>query len=413
MPGDHIRAGALEIQPDLGFGAEYRTNVYRDESTQIPAADLLIRPSLTAAAAGDDQEFKFSGMWELRKYLFVGQDPNLSSSIDTSDQAGTLDRFNEFELSAGADTFKRNIVGFRLAEDMALHNFRADVIYVDVPYSSEYRNALGAGVRVSPGPALELVPGGAWTFESFEIPGDGGSDRALNNRNAFGPTLDAKWAFLPRTSLLLDASWMYNDWQHTTLTTLQSQGFDHDLVLPNSNNIRALGGLNGRFTDKLLAQVLVGYGVGLFDSSGIPGATTASDADATGWDGVLVQTQAKYIVSPSQQDRPGTSVIVGYDREFLPSFFTNFVQLNQVFTEFHGRVGRLEPSLRYELRFEDYRGEITRNDLVNRMTADLRLAASEWMSFTAGGWWQERHSYTDDAVDYDDVNLHLLATFAY
>src|SRR5687768_5171269 len=138
-PGDHVRVGEVEFVPDVDLGVEYRTNVYRDEATTIPAGNFRIAPGLLVAMQGDDHEFEFSGEWILRKYFFVSDD-ELGSSLPTSDRIGNLDRFDEFSIAAGADTFRRNVVGFRLSEQMALVNFRADADYADIPYSSQFRN---------------------------------------------------------------------------------------------------------------------------------------------------------------------------------------------------------------------------------------------------------------------------------
>lgn len=413
-PGDHIRVGDVELVPEVDLGAELRTNVYRDETTSVSAADFRIAPGLAASASGDDHEFRANGKWILRKYFYVGDD-QLDLAVPTSERIGNLDRFDEFNISAGMDTFRRNIVGFKLADDIALQNFTADAEYADVPYSSQLRNTLTGGLRTNPGQALEVTPGGAWTLDSFRVPSADGLERNLNTRNTFGPTLVAKWAFLPRTSIVANASWMVIDWQENALTAVDSQEYGGEIALPNSNHVKVTAGIDGRFTEKLFAQLELGYGVALYNEKSVAtvaDSATASAADATGLDGLLVKSQLRYSITPTDEGRPGSSVAVGFLRDFRPSFFTNYVQVNQLFADYHGRFGIVMPALRYELRFEDYNGEIARNDIVNRVTGDLTIAARDWASVTAGGWWQQRASSVD-TVEYDDVNFHLLATFTY
>lgn len=412
-PGDHVRVGDVEFVPDVDLGVEYRTNVYRHETTTIPAGDFRIAPGLLMALQGDDHQFEFSGEWILRKYFFVSDD-ELASPLPSSERIGNLDRFDEFSLAAGADTFRRNVVGFRISEEMALVNFRADAEFADVPYSSQLRNVIGAGIRINPGPALEIVPGGQWTYDSFRIPGVDGSERALNSRNQFGPVLNAKWAFLPRTSLVGSASWMVNQWEINTLESGVNEAYGAEIALPNSNHIKTMVGVDGRFTEKLFAQLMVGYGVALYNEDSVVGLELppAASADATGADGFLLKSQLRYTISPSEENRTGSSAAVGYVRDFKPSFFTNYIQMNQLFLDYLGRFGDFQPGFRYEVRFEDYHGEIERHDIVNRLGADVQYNATDWAAFTAGGWWQQRAS-TDDLVEYDDFNLHALATFVY
>ncbi|MEQ1570474.1 MAG: hypothetical protein ABMA64_32885 [Myxococcota bacterium] len=398
-PGDHIRAGEVEIAPDIDVGAEYRTNVFREEVDPIPAANMRFAPGVLVSAGGEDHDFRASGEWVLRKYFFVGQNDTF---IEESDQVGNLDRLDEFSIAAGADTFKRSVVGFRLADDMELRNFTADCEFCDTPYLSQFRNSLGAGVRINPGAALQVVPGARWTFDSFRIPATDGSDRGFNNRNTYGPMVEAKWSFLPRTAVVANAEWMVNSWQFNVL---------EDAALPNSNQIKGVVGIDGRFTEKVLAQVMLGYGVGTFNEDTVVGNTAAA-VDATGLDGLILRTQLRYLLTPSEENRAGSSVTAGYVRDFRPSFFTNYLQLNQVFADLHARLGPVEPSLRYDLRFENYNGLVDRSDTVNKFTGDVRVPASDWASFTAGGWWQQRAS-TDFPVEYDDFNLHALATFVY
>lgn len=410
-PGDHIRVGDVEVVPDIDLGAEYRTNVYRSETGRIPSGNLRFAPGLTATAAGDDHEFRFGGEWELRKFFFVA-DPVDNDPLTGAERVRRLDRFNEFAVSAGFDTFRRNLVGFKLSNETGLKNWTADAEFSELPYTSQFRNDLNGGVRVNPGPALEIVPGGAWAYDSFQVPGERG-ERGLNKRNTYGPRLDAKWAFLPRTSLVVHGSYMFHAWQ-TNLFEAFGPEVGADFALPNSQHIKFTTGVDGRFTEKLSAQGMIGYGVALYDEDSVLSQEDLEriSADLVGAAGILAKAQVRYQLNPGDQDRPGTSLAAGYVRDFRDSFFTNFVSLNQLFVQANGRLGDFQPMLRYELRFEDYRGEIERNDVVNRFTGDIGYWFSDWAAVTAGMWWQQRASSTDN-VEYDDFNLHAMATFTY
>jgi hypothetical protein len=408
-PGDHIRAGDLEFVPNLALGLEYHTNVYRSEDEATPAANLRIAPGANLTASGDDHEFVFGGMWELRKYVYVADSSDL-------DPVSNLDRFDEFSLSAGANLFKRNIVGFRLGEQMAQRNWTVDTELADTPYTSQFRNAMSAGVRINPGPALEIVPGATWTYDALYLPRFvAGEERLANQRNAYGPRLDAKYAFLPRTSLVGQVIWTHQEWQNHSLDAFSSDPtFGGSLELANSNHVKARAGIDGRFTEKIFAQALVGYGVGLYNPDSVPGAEDPAsiDQDATGISGLLVTTQLKYQITPGTAEAPGSSVAAGYVKDFRDSFFTNYIDANELFAVYAGRFGDLQPALRYELRFEGYHGDIERSDVTNRLSLDVTYTAREWASFTAGASWIQRAS-SDDAVEFDDVQLRILANFTY
>ncbi|MEZ4235975.1 MAG: hypothetical protein R3F59_07385 [Myxococcota bacterium] len=412
-PGDHIRAGDVGIIPKIDVGAEARTNVYRDESVAIPAANFRVAPGLLVASSGEDHEFRLDGQWVLRKYFFVGADPRPAPDVG---RVINLDRYDEYNLGLGTNLFRKSVIGLRLSDDSALQNFRADAEYANVPYSSQLRNHLAGALRISPGEALQILPGGSWKWDSFRVPAsDDRPDRELNERNTYGPTLAVRWAFLPRTAFVADASWARVDWTHNTLDAVPSQAYGDNLALPDGSQTKATVGLEGRFTEKLFAQVDAGYGIALYNAdtvTAVDGGTLAADDDVQGVDGLLRTGQLRYSITPSDERRRGSSIAAGYVRDFRSSFFTNYVRFDQVFADFQGRLGDVAPSLRYELRFEDYGGEVQRKDIVNRVSADIKVAASDWASITGGGWWQQRAS-EDPVVEYDDVNFHLMATFTY
>lgn len=414
-PGDHLRAGDVEIIPDIDIGGEYRTNVYRSENTTIPAANLRIAPGVTAALEGDDFDFKAGGEWQLRKYFFVGDDAlGPENTQSTGERITNLDRFNEFSLSAGIDTLKRSVVGFRLSDGMSLKNFRADAELADLPYSSQFRNTLQAGLRINPGPALEFVPGFSWSYDSFQVPRlaeDG--ERALNGRNTYGPRLDAKWAFLPRTALVFRSSFLVHQWRENALTT-NDPNLGAEIALPNSQHLKLQTGIDGRFTEKLFLQFLLGYGVAFYNEN-TPGLNEVAEGvgnDVSGLRSLLMRAQIRYDVTQGTDDKPGTQLSAGFVRDFRDSFFTNYKGVNAVFLQYTGRLDEFQPLLKYEIRSEDYDGEIARNDLVNKFTGDIGYWFQDWASVSTGVWWQQRASNVDN-VEYDDFNIHALATFVY
>ncbi len=411
-PGDHLRAGELEVVPDVDLGAEYRSNVYRQEEGGPGAGNLLLAPGVTAKLAGDDHAFDGSFDWRLRKFLFVG-DGALENQ--PPGRVGNLDRFNEFSGAASLDAFKRNAVGFRLSERVALQNWTADAPFADLPYSSVFRNALNGAVRTGgQQTSVGLLVGGQWTFDSYLAPVVGEREGPINSRHAFGPKAELKWSFLPRTAVVVRGSYTLNRWQNNFLESDIDQP-DGAVAVPDSEQLKVWSGLEGRITEKLFVEMSVGYGAAPYDPTSVPG--TAGQADQIGASVVgarrfLAKGQVRYDIRPSTPGRPGTKVSAGYIRDFRDSFFTNWVGLDQVFVDFDGRIGPVLPSARYEVRFEEYFGELTRSDTLHRVTADVGYRLREYAKVAVGGWFHRRAS-SDAQVEYDDVNVHVFATFQY
>ena len=111
---------------------------------------------------------------------------------------------------------------------------------------------------------------------------------------------------------------------------------------------------------------------------------------------------------PSEQSNVGLS----YRKDFLDAFFTNVVKYDTVQLTGAFRLGSFEPSFGYLLRTEQYSGDLSRDDILNRFSAGLRYYASEASSIELGMWWQERAS-SDVSVEYDDISTFLTYDFVY
>ena len=410
-PGDHIRAGSLEIVPDVDVGAEFRSNVYRQEDGGPGAGNLFLSPGIRAGADGNDHEFLAGFDWKLRKFLFVGQGED-GSTVD--DAARRLDRFNEYAGTASAKLFKRSAIGFGLNETVAFQNWTADAPFADLPYSSHFRNALRAGLRLDPASALHFDVGGLWTLDTYFVPAVGERDEPVNRRNTYGPRLEGRWAFLPRTSFVVRSSYVFNQWENNRLVS-DPDAPESDVGIPNSQQVKVLGGMDGQFTQKLFLRVLLGYGSGDYDADTVEGTVAGRDelsSSVSGSRRFLVTTQFRYDIRPTTKERAGTRVAVGYVRDFNDSFFTNYVALDQWYASFDGRIGPLLPTVRYELRQERYVGALTRDDVVHRVSADVAYKIQNYATVSVGGWFHRRGS-TEATVEYDDLNVHVFGTFRY
>lgn len=409
-PGDHIRVGSVEVVPDVDVGAEVRSNVFRTEDGAQGAGNLLLSPGLKLTADGARHTLRMGGDWTLRKFLFVGRGDLTDEQAEGL--VSRLDRFNDATGNLSLDAFKRSAVGLRLSDQISFRNWNTDAPLADVPYSSHLRNALRGALRINPASALTILAGGQWTHEEFFTPVEG-QEEPLNVRDAYGPTLEARYAFLPRTSLVLRGTYTINEWQNNSLASDSAD--DGGLTIADSSQLKVLGGLDGQLTEKIFVTLMGGYGIAPYDPESVPGTIATQDlvsASPTGGRRVLLKGQVRYDIRAPAGDLPGTKVSVGYVRDFRDSFFTNWVGMDQVTVRFDGRIWRFLPSASAAVAFESYFGEISRNDVMHRYHADVGYRLREYAVLKLGGWWHRRDS-SDPTADYDDVNVHLMATFRY
>jgi hypothetical protein len=182
--------------------------------------------------------------------------------------------------------------------------------------------------------------------------------------------------------------------------------------LPNSNFVKGMFGIDGRFTERISALAFVGLGGGFFSANSVAGATQAPLSNVDVLSGLLFKAQVKYAIVPATEGNAGAAVNVGYVKDFRSSFFTNFVAFNQVFGEIGGQFDRFVPSLRYELRVEDYEGAIVRHDLVNVVRGGVGFQAAKFATIDGALGYLSRSSSTDN-IEYNDFQLNLGATFVY
>ena len=395
-PGDHIRAGDAVLKPSVDLGMEYRTNVYRSETEGTAGANVRLSPGLDVDVDNPMNQFKLGGDWELRKFFFVADD---GTGKTTGERIASLDQYNQFGLNAILDALKQEPVGLQVRNTTSVRNNLTDAALAASPFNTRIRNNLGGGLRISPGPALSIVPGANSVFDDFRTAG-AGDDRRYNQRSTYGPKLDSRWDFFPRTALIFNASYMINDWGENVITN----GVDPTLnggriETPNSRHVKVDTGLSGRFSTKLFLDAMFGYGVALYD-----GGDTS--LNLSGLQGVRTSLQLRYTMSEAAQ------ASIGYKRDFTDSFFTNYVAYNNVFGMLQGNLSGFRPSAKYSIRTEDYEGLDERQDILMRFDLNMAYDIQEWAAINSGFGWQQRAS-TVDTVEYDDFQVRLFGTFKY
>jgi hypothetical protein len=198
------------------------------------------------------------------------------------------------------------------------------------------------------------------------------------------------------------------------------------LGIPNGRLLRVEGGIRGRFTEKLVLGLVGGYGSAIYDEQSVidaastegGSASTELDAGSQGFDadlkglpdGLLAGVDVSYTPVDSQM------LSIGYRKDFQDVFFTNYVAYNRVYLGYQGlfadRYG-LSASANY--RFEDYGGEVDRNDHRVVGSAGFRYVATKYMELSTGVTWRRRASadQTNADIEFDDVDVRFGATFTY
>ena len=407
-PGEHIRLGPdATMAPRLATAFEYRSNVYRQEIEPEGGGWLRFAPGLAIGAESDKNQVIFDGEWELKKYIFVESTDQLSSG----EQVKNLDRFDNFAIDFDGSFLKDRKVGFELHNLATLRSTASDADYSAAPFTVQLRDELSGGLRASPSKALTVNVLGDYAYDEFRTPPVGDAKPEIfNRRHTYGPVFTGKYAFLPRTSWIVDARLLFFDWVDNVIAANPaSPTGEAELNKPDSTHIKVKTGIEGQYTEKLFADVVVGYGVGIYDEANAGGTEALVDAaaDVGGLDGLLLAAQIRYKVTEK------TLAALGYRRDFMDSWATNYIQYDYVFAQFSGTVAKsLRPSIKYSIRLEDYQGDTPRADVVNRFDVGLDWAAQDWAVLGAGVGWQQRASDLAD-VEYDDVTIGLHATFTY
>lgn len=399
-PGDHIRAGDVTIIPSLDLGLSYRTNPLRVEADPVDGVAFDLSPRVEMSVDTSEVDFKLGGEYNLTKYF--------------SERLVKLDRFNQFDVDASAELLKEQALGFRVSDAIGFRSNTSGALTGS--YHSQFRNRLNGAVVVRPGATLDFSLGGFYNIDNYFVPTrDGQTERSYNYRDSYGPTWAATWAFFPRTAFVYEGSYDISRWGANCIATGNAnQPLGATLAKPDSNSLKMQGGLRGRVTERLTVTATGGYGVGQYDESSVASCGSINEAlyaqDVSGIDHLLVTAQIQYEFGVGQRVR------LGYRKDFLDSWFTNYTAFNELYGELDGRVGsRLGMAAGARMRFEDHYGQETRTDIRLQANGDLTYFFQDYASLTTGVSWIQRATTAaqDASLEYDDVNVHLLGTFTY
>jgi hypothetical protein len=453
-PGEHVVIGNTVIEPAVSIGVEGRTNVflsvgvpanaeasglaYNPRDAAVPGINFHLAPTLAIKSTAPELSISFNGRYDLRKYF-----PGFEGQRVPPEALYKLDRFSDFDAKLAIVALPERVIGFNLSDHAAIRNFPSDSAARENALLTQFRNDLLGGVTIRAGSSISVDAGAAFGYNDYRVPSAdpnaAGGQAGLNSRMEIGPTLAVKWLFFPRTAAVVEGQYSWHTWKSNWISASGNRsgaGLGDFLGMPDSQHFKLMTGLRGRVTDRLVVSLLGGWGYANYDeqtvideaaalgasAEAVPGDgrcdsrgkdDTPRDcretfaADITGAEGILGLARIEYDLGRGQR------VVGQYRHDFADSFFTNSDIYHDVSLELASEFGaRFSTLAKFGVRFEDFDGEVDRDDILLRLQGDATYKFTDWIALTGGAWWTQRASSFAD-VQYDDVNIHIATTFSY
>jgi len=420
--GDHIRSGNLEIVPAVEFRAQRRSNVYLSEGessdtdgNQVGLEEqsgtaIRVHPSVMLTVKGADNSLDVSFDYNMVKFF--------------EEEHKNLDRYNDIEFGLVTRLLSSSPVGLKLNERYHVTGRETEAVQASSAYVTHTMNQTGGRLSIRPGSSLELDAGGLFTYDDYSISGETSSSGSptLNSRIGYGPALDLKWNFFPRTAIIAGYEHSWFSWENNLVDTqgdgLTASEFGASLGVPDGSLWRTSIGLRGRLTEKLVLGLIGGYGQMDYDEDSVSGQGSEGNAKSQGYDrdlkgfpeGALGLIELGYSPVDSQ------TITLGYRKAFQDVYFTNFVDFHNVFFRYESLFAdRLGAKINAGYRYEQYVGEVNRDDHVLSLGTDLAYHVTKWFDVGGGVQWRQRGSADGKHgdVEYDDTTVSMGLTFTY
>lgn len=326
--GAGYRVGDFELHPGAAAEFGYDSNYLRRAAAETPLSSLRLRltPSFSVSTIGRQRKDDGAGS--------QGGGPSVEF------RGGASLTYNEFfPLSGAAATIRaqRN-VGASVDVGLTILPGRPWSGVLNLSYMRAL-NPTDQGVasnqqlafnRNLPRGNAELVwtPGAGlfeWRlgysfsgtlFEAEEFSGLTNLNNALTTRG--------RWRFLPRTSLVYDASFGFITYTNPTSASTGGKLASHPM--------RAKLGVNGLITPSFALLAMAGWGASFYSNE-----TGAYNED---FDSVIGQLELKWFLTPNPSSDPSattmtlSSVAVGFVRDFYDSYIGNYYERDRGYVSF-------------------------------------------------------------------------------
>lgn len=316
--GPGIRLGNFELHPGIGVEVGYDSNVFYSDggaasSPIVGSAMLRVTPHLLFGTIGEQREaegearegavaspptIQFRGGLFASYYAFFADEARNNLAFDGDlnlvilpERPFTITLHEHFSRSVRPFTEQRG----SLTGDARL-NFG--------------RNENDLGVDFSfgtPGRILAGHVGYSLIFNFFDGEEFQFAD-SLNHKIMGG----ASFRFLPQTAFVYDVEAQYKTY---------SNGAGASTLLTDGVTFRTRVGLNGAFTNRLSASVMVGYAAGFYGST------------VDNFESIVGQAELRWQASEN------VKFAIGYDRNFHSSYIGNFNRVDRGYINFQLLLG--------------------------------------------------------------------------
>ncbi|MCB9672800.1 MAG: hypothetical protein H6734_25235 [Alphaproteobacteria bacterium] len=392
-PGDHVVAGHAVITPEVMAGVEIQSNAYRSEAPArtLPGYNFVGRVGLGVQLRAPKVWFDFDGKWEPRIFL--------------TPASQNLNQLGNFAAGAALSVAPSGIVGFKLSDRARFSANSNDEPFKGNALVTQIRNTLAVGLPIRPGPEFTIEPGASWSFHTFRIPGAVGS-RGYGDRNTIAPHLNFTWLFFPNTAFVFEASYEMNLWRQ------YEAGLQRPL--PDSQYLRAVTGIRGRFTRHFLLQALVGYGFAMYQDALGGDFSLSNRNNASLLDSLIVYVRPELDFGYTDGESFGQRVHVSYRKDYNDSFFTNYLAYHQVGLGWDSNLGRFfGVQLAGSVRFEGYHGAVERNDIFPDVSLALPIRPTRYLTLRPAVEYMQRVSFDDPTVEYLNFVGRFHISFVY
>lgn len=345
---DGIRAKGLEVAPYVDLGASFTPNVYRTPGNPKPAAGALLRPGLTLRWQTPEFALNLAGQAARRQVLFVVGDDVSAWQLSRTD----LNLTGELLLRPD----KPLSVVIREQAGRAHTLAPSSLAGASGKGLAVRQNTLTqAGVRYQPGRgALSIALLGRGEVEQHNV--TVGPNYLVPTssitRLSGGGDLQAKWAFFPRTELVVNGQIEGYAW---TGTQLPGWGW------------RANAGIYGRVNYPLVINVAAGFAQ-LRD-----GGVTST----TPLDGVTVKVAGIWKPTRTQ------SLRLAYEKDLEDSWYAPYLHYHRASLRYGVAPGkRTQLTSQGSVRWEQARG-LAYQDVVVSSSIKVDYALSQQLSLGA------------------------------
>jgi hypothetical protein len=155
-----------------------------------------------------------------------------------------------------------------------------------------------------------------------------------------------------------------------------------------------------------------------YDEDTVAGQGSEGNATSQGYDRDLkgLPEGLTGLVELGYHPADSQTITFGYRKAFQDVYFTNFVDFHNVFFRYESLYAeQVGVKVTAGYRYEQYVGEVNRDDHVLNLGMNMAYHATKWMDVGGGVLWQQRGS-ADGAhgdVEYDDTTINMGLTFTY